>query len=89
MGTLTERRVAEVVALAVGLAVFGYVGWDGAMWDARFQFLLHLAAVAAVLGLAALARRGGELPRTRLDVPILALLVAIDAARSPATAAPP
>lgn len=73
----TERRVAEVVALAAALAVFGYVGWDGAMWDARFQLLLHLAAVAALLGLAALAWRGGELPRTRLDLAILALLLAI------------
>jgi O-antigen ligase len=69
-----------VAALGVALAVFGYVGWDGAMWDARFQFVLHLAAVAALLGLAALAWRGGDLPRTRLDLAILVLLVAIGVA---------
>jgi O-antigen ligase/tetratricopeptide (TPR) repeat protein len=73
---LIERRTAEVAALMAGLAVFGYVGWDGALWDARFMFLLHLTAVSALAGLAAFAWRGGALPRTRLDVPILVLLVA-------------
>lgn len=55
---------------------FAYVGWDGALWDARYQLLLHLFALGAVLGLGAMAWRGAELPRTRLDLPILALLVA-------------
>ncbi|HEY7332035.1 MAG TPA: O-antigen ligase family protein [Candidatus Limnocylindria bacterium] len=73
---MSERRVAELVALGIGLAVFGYLGWDGALWDARLQFLIHLAAVAAVAGLAAVAWRGGALPRTRLDIPVLALLLA-------------
>jgi tetratricopeptide (TPR) repeat protein len=77
---VTERRAVELAALAIGLAVFGYVGWDGALWDARFQLLLHLAAVAAIAGLAAHAVRGGGLPRTRLDLPILGLLLAFGVA---------
>ena len=77
---MTQRRVAELVALALGLAVFAYVGWDGAMWDARFQFGLHLAAVVAVAALLVPAWRGGALPRTRLDLPILALLLAFGVA---------
>ncbi len=71
-----RRSGAEWVALASALAVFGYVGWDSALWDARFQLLLHLFAIGAVLGLAVLAARGGTLPRTRIDLPILALLAA-------------
>jgi tetratricopeptide (TPR) repeat protein len=68
--------VAEILALALGLAVFGYVGWDGALWDPRYQFGLHLAAIAAIAGLLALGFAGRELPRTRLDLPILLLLTA-------------
>jgi O-antigen ligase len=77
---VSERRLAEMAAVAVGLAVFGYVGWDGALWDARFQFLLHLAAVVALGALVAVAWRGGSLPRTRLDLPIVALLLAFGVA---------
>jgi O-antigen ligase/Tfp pilus assembly protein PilF len=73
---VTGRRVIEVAALAVGAAVFGYLAWDGALWDARLQAVLHAAAAAAIVGLAVYAWRGGELPRTRLDIPILALLLA-------------
>ena len=46
-----SRRVAEVAAVVIGLAVMGYLGWDGALWDARFQLALHLAAVACAGGL--------------------------------------
>lgn len=70
------RTTAEWLAILAGLAVFGYVGWDSALWDARFQLLLHLVAIGAVLGLAVLALRGGALPRTRIDVPVLGLLAA-------------
>jgi tetratricopeptide (TPR) repeat protein len=69
-----RQTLAEWMALATGVAVFGYVGWDGALWDARFQLLLHLFAIGAVLGLAVLAVRGMPLPRTRIDVPALVLL---------------
>ena len=74
---MSARRAAEVGGLLIGLAVFGYVGWDGAMWDARFQFGLHLAAVVAVGALLMMALRGAELPRTRIDLPILGLLAAL------------
>ncbi|HEX6140509.1 MAG TPA: O-antigen ligase family protein [Candidatus Limnocylindria bacterium] len=77
---MTARRATELTALGVGAAVWGYVGWDGALWDARFQAVLHLFALAAVAGVAALAVRGARLPRTRLDVPILVLLLAFGVA---------
>lgn len=70
------RTLAEWLAVGAGLAVFSYLGWDSALWDARSQLLLHLIAVAAILGLAVVALRGGELPRTRIDVPLLGLLAA-------------
>jgi O-antigen ligase/polysaccharide polymerase Wzy-like membrane protein len=72
--------LAEALALALGLAVFGYVGWDGALWDPRYQFGLHLAAIGAVAGLLAWGFAGRELPRTRLDLPILLLLIAFGVA---------
>ena len=71
-----RRSEAEWVALAAGVSVFGYVGWDSALWDARFQLLLHLFAVGAVAGLGVLAVRGRELPRTAVDAAILALIAA-------------
>ena len=61
--------------MGAGLAVFGYLGWDQALWDARAQLVLHLLAVGAALGLVAVALRG-EVPRTALDVPVLGLLAA-------------
>jgi tetratricopeptide (TPR) repeat protein len=73
---VTARRAAEVAAAALGLAIFGYVGWDGALWDARYQLGLHLAAGAALAGLATVALAGGRLPRTRVDLPLLGLLAA-------------
>jgi O-antigen ligase/Tfp pilus assembly protein PilF len=77
---MTALRVAELASVGMGLAVFGYVGWDGALWDPRYQFALHLAGVAAAGGLLALGLAGGALPRTRIDLPILALLVAFGVA---------
>jgi Tfp pilus assembly protein PilF/O-antigen ligase len=73
---MTARRAVELAALGLGLAFFGYVAWDGALWDARYQFLLHLGAVAALGGVAAIGLAGGALPRTRVDLPILGLLTA-------------
>ncbi|MDQ4035249.1 MAG: O-antigen ligase family protein [Chloroflexota bacterium] len=75
-----ERSAQEWLALIGGLAVFGYLGWDGALWDARLQLVLHLLAIGAVGALAATALRGGELPRTPLDLPVLALLAAFSLA---------
>jgi tetratricopeptide (TPR) repeat protein len=71
-----RRTEAEWVALAAGAAVFGYVGWDGALWDARFQLLLHLFAAGAIAGVSLIGLRGGALPRTRVDVPLLGLVAA-------------
>ena len=70
------RTLAEWLAIGAGLAVFGYVGWDSGLWDPRQQLLLHLIAIAAILGLGFVVLRGGELPRTRIDVPLLGLLAA-------------
>ena len=68
-------RLLRFGALACGLALWGYVGWDSALWDPRLQFALHAGAAAALGLLIVVAWRGGELPATRLDLPILALLV--------------
>jgi tetratricopeptide (TPR) repeat protein len=73
---VARRTALEWVALGAALVVFGYVGWDGALWDARLQLLLHLIAVGAAGGLAAGVLRGGELPRTPIDLPLLGLLAA-------------
>lgn len=70
------RTEAEWVGIAAGAAVFGYLGWDSPLWDARLQLLLHLIALGAVMGLGVIAVRGGALPRTPVDVPVLALLAA-------------
>jgi O-antigen ligase/Tfp pilus assembly protein PilF len=77
---MTSRRLAELMAAGLGLAVWGYVGWDGALWDARLQFALHLGGIAALGGLLAIGLVGGALPRTRVDLPILALLAAFGVA---------
>ena len=73
---LGARTPVELATLAAGLSIFGYIGWDSALWDARLQLLLHLLVVGATLGLATAAVRGMPLPRTRIDVPVLALLAA-------------
>ncbi len=70
------RSPAELLSLGAGLIVFGLLGWDDALWDARLQFLLHLVAIGAILAFGIAAMRGRELPRTALDLPLLALLAA-------------
>ena len=64
------------MALAAGLGVFGYLGWDGALWDPRFQLLLHLIAAGVVAALGLWALTGRPLPRTPIDLPVLGLLAA-------------
>jgi tetratricopeptide (TPR) repeat protein/O-antigen ligase len=78
------RTLLEWVCIGAGLAVFGYVGWDGALWDARFQLLLHLIAIGAIAGLALLAVRGGALPHTPIDLPVIALVLAFGIATASA-----
>lgn len=73
---MSARRAVELGALGVGGAVSAYLGWDSALWDPRFQLALHLAAALAIGGLLVCARRGGALPRTPLDAPVLLLLAA-------------
>ena len=75
-GWASDRTLPEWLALLAALAVFGYVGWDGALWDARYQLLLHLIGIGAIAGVGVLAIRGQPLPATRIDVPLLALLAA-------------
>ena len=69
-------RGLVLAAIGAGLAVWVNLGWDGALWDPRLQLALHLLAAVAVGGLVALAVRGGKMPRTPLDLPIVALLIA-------------
>jgi tetratricopeptide (TPR) repeat protein len=64
----------ELAAVLGGLAVFGNLGWDAALWDGRLQLLLHLLAIAAIGAGAIAVLRGANYPRTRLELPILALL---------------
>ena len=73
---LRARSAVELAALAAGLLVFGFLGWDSALWDARAQLVLHLVAVGAVGGLGIAVWRGHPLPRSPLDLPILLLLAA-------------
>ncbi len=79
-----RRTLVEWLGLAAGLAVFGYVGWDGALWDARYQLLLHLIGIGAIAGLALVAVRGGDLPHTPIDLPLIVLLVAFGVATASA-----
>jgi len=71
------RSALEWLALGTALAVFGYLGWDGALWDARAQLILHLLAIGTILGVGALALRRHPMPRTPLDLPLLGLLAAV------------
>lgn len=81
---LRSHGPVELLALAAGILVFAYVGWDSALWDARLQLVLHLVAIGAVAGLALAALRGAPMPRTSLEIPILALLAAYAAATASA-----
>ena len=69
-------RAGRSAALGGAVLISGYLGWDSPLWDARLQLGLHLAAALAIGALVWLAWRGRELPRTRIDAWILALLTA-------------
>jgi O-antigen ligase len=69
-------RIATLAGVSAALAVSLYLGWDRALWDPRLQLGLHLIAAVAIGGIVVIAWRGGLLPRTPLDRPIAALLVA-------------
>ena len=84
LGWVRRRTLVEWLCLGAGLAVFGYVGWDGALWDARFQLALHLIAIGAIAGLALVALRGGTLPHTPIDLPVIALVLAFGVATASA-----
>lgn len=75
-----RSRFAALCAIAAGLAVWTYLGWDGALWDPRLQLGLHVLAALAIGGLGLFAVRGGQVPRTPLDLPIALLLIAFGAA---------
>ena len=70
------RALGEAAAVAITVTVMGYAAWDGALWDPRWQLGLHVAAMAMAAGLLWMAIAGAALPRSRLEVPILLLLVA-------------
>ena len=68
------RRLAQILALALVVVIATKVGWDSALWDARLQALVHLVAALAIGVVAWMALRGEPLPRTPIDLPLLALL---------------
>ena len=74
------RNLAELAAVLAATAVWAYLGWDGALWDPRLQLLLHAGAFSAVGALAFMAWRGTALPRTRLELPVLVLVLAFGVA---------
>jgi O-antigen ligase len=69
-------RSVRILALGVVVAIAVKVGWDNALWDPRLQAFIHLVAALAIGALAWMALRGKPMPRTRIDLPLLALLVA-------------
>lgn len=85
MPRIGQITAAEWLGLAAAIAVFGYIGWDGALWDPRFQLGLHLLALGAAGGAAVLLARGSDMPRTALELPILGLLAAFALATLGAT----
>ena len=71
------RSPIEWMALAAGVVCFGAVGWDPGLWDPRVQLVLHLLGAGAIVGTGLAAWSGRvELPVTRIDLPILALVAA-------------
>jgi O-antigen ligase/tetratricopeptide (TPR) repeat protein len=73
---ISARTIAELGAAGLAAAVMGYVAWDGALWDPRFQLALHLAAAVMAGGLLWLFLAGVRMPRSALEIPILLLLLA-------------
>jgi O-antigen ligase/tetratricopeptide (TPR) repeat protein len=72
-------RLTPIGLLATlgGLAVFGFVAWDGPLWDGRLQLILHLIGGGALLGGIVALLRGARFPRSQLEIPILLFLVAL------------
>jgi O-antigen ligase len=73
---LASRSALEVLGLAAAITVFGYVGWDSALWDPRLQLLLHLVAFGSAVALGVCWIRGAAFPVPAISVPLLALLAA-------------
>jgi tetratricopeptide (TPR) repeat protein len=71
-----RKGILTLAIVGAGLAVWASIGWDAALWDPRLQLALHLLAAMAVAGVVAYAVRGGEMPRTPLDLPVVGLLIA-------------
>lgn len=72
-----ERTPLEWLALVAGVACFGGIGWDAALWVPELQLVLHLMAVGVIVGIALGAVSGRlEVPVTRIDLPLLALVAA-------------
>jgi tetratricopeptide (TPR) repeat protein/O-antigen ligase len=77
VGAGTPARLAQAAALGAMVALFGYLAWDSPLWEPRLQLLVHAIAGVAAVGLVVLMLRGVPLPRTRLDLPLIALLTAM------------
>lgn len=74
--SLRIRGLAELLAIANGLLLFWHLGWDDALWDPHQQLALHGLAAGTIVAIVLAAWRGMAVPRTRVDLPILALLAA-------------
>jgi O-antigen ligase/tetratricopeptide (TPR) repeat protein len=71
------RSPLEWLALVAAVACFGGIGWDAALWEPRLQLVLHLMAVGVIVGIGIGAFSGRlEVPVTRIDLPLLALVAA-------------
>jgi O-antigen ligase len=73
---ISARTLGELGAAGLAVAVMGYVAWDGALWDPRYQLALHLAAVVMAGALLWLILAGARMPRSALEIPILLLVLA-------------
>ena len=73
---ISARTFGVMAAVGLTVAVMGYVAWDGALWDPRFQVALHLAAVIMAAGMLWMLVAGAHLPRSPIEIPIVLLLLA-------------
>ena len=63
---ISARTFGVLAAVGMTVAVMGYVAWDGALWDPRFQVALHVAGVVMAAGHAVDAR-GRRSPASLAD----------------------
>lgn len=75
-GWLRGLTPLDGAGLVFGIAVFTYLGSDGAIWEPRPTIALHLVGAGVIVGLVVAAARGVPMPRTPVELPLLALIAA-------------